>query len=212
VPFTGDSPAALIDAHRTRHVDRPPSIPPRYWSVIERAIDKRPGCRYPDAGAMAEALLEARRARIRTTSCEPVSAGERLRELRRGIGAALRAGQVGRAGSRYLEEVSTMLTLGMRQRAVAELREAVAVVTGGHGAHSDAGPPVTARLLCRLAQLEREDGAVSASRGHARAALRRALLCGDRATELEARILVSGRTRLSDRSIRRLDATETAPM
>jgi eukaryotic-like serine/threonine-protein kinase len=61
-PFCGDSAVELALHHAH---DRPPPLPDRVprplASVAERALAKDPAARYPDAGAMADALRLARR-------------------------------------------------------------------------------------------------------------------------------------------------------
>lgn len=58
-PFTGDT-AQLISQHLTRPapllVDTAPNLPTRLAAVVDRALQKAPDHRWPDAGAMAEAF------------------------------------------------------------------------------------------------------------------------------------------------------------
>jgi hypothetical protein len=60
-PFTGDSPVALALSHL--HDPPPPlpaTVPADLAAVLDRALAKDPAARYPDAGAMARALQDAR--------------------------------------------------------------------------------------------------------------------------------------------------------
>ncbi|HRP07995.1 MAG TPA: serine/threonine-protein kinase, partial [Gemmatimonadales bacterium] len=58
-PFTGDT-AQLISQHLTRPapllVETAPDLPARLAAVVDRALQKAPDDRWPDAGAMAEAF------------------------------------------------------------------------------------------------------------------------------------------------------------
>jgi serine/threonine-protein kinase len=60
-PFTADSPVALALCHL--HDPPPPlraGVPDDLVAIVDRALAKDPDARYPDAGAMARALREAR--------------------------------------------------------------------------------------------------------------------------------------------------------
>ena len=59
-PFVAESPVALALAHVREPVpDLPPSVPEGLAAVTTRALAKHPEDRYPDAGALAEALSAA---------------------------------------------------------------------------------------------------------------------------------------------------------
>ncbi|MEV5766582.1 serine/threonine-protein kinase, partial [Micromonospora sp. NPDC052213] len=71
-PFDGDNPLQVA----LRHVQEeppplPPGTPPPVVALVERAMAKRPGDRYPDAAALADAAAEARDA---TLAVVPASA------------------------------------------------------------------------------------------------------------------------------------------
>ncbi|HEX5709478.1 MAG TPA: protein kinase [Pyrinomonadaceae bacterium] len=63
VPFTGDSPTAIM----MKHIQEPPpslleerdDLPPSVARVVERALAKRPEDRYKSAGELAEAVAQA---------------------------------------------------------------------------------------------------------------------------------------------------------
>ncbi|MER7332046.1 MULTISPECIES: protein kinase [unclassified Micromonospora] len=64
-PFDGDNPLQVA----LRHVQEeppplPPGTPPPVVALVERAMAKRPGDRYPDAAAFADAAAEARDATL----------------------------------------------------------------------------------------------------------------------------------------------------
>jgi serine/threonine-protein kinase len=61
-PFVGKTPFETIMRHRTDPIpqlDRQLKVPPRLEAVIRKCLSKDPEGRYPDARAMASALLEA---------------------------------------------------------------------------------------------------------------------------------------------------------
>jgi serine/threonine-protein kinase len=63
-PFTGDVPVAVALAHRQSPVpplrSRRPDVPPAVADAVERALEKDPGRRFPDAEAMRAALAGRR--------------------------------------------------------------------------------------------------------------------------------------------------------
>jgi serine/threonine-protein kinase len=60
-PFEADSPVALALAHVREPVpDLPADVPGPLAAVVEQAMSKHPGDRYPDAAALAAALASAR--------------------------------------------------------------------------------------------------------------------------------------------------------
>ncbi|MGW4497498.1 protein kinase domain-containing protein [Micromonospora sp. NPDC004336] len=64
-PFAGDNPLQVA----LRHVNEappplPPGTPPAVVALVERAMAKRPGDRFPDAAAMADAAAGAREATL----------------------------------------------------------------------------------------------------------------------------------------------------
>jgi serine/threonine protein kinase len=65
VPFRGDTPISTIlkHIHEPPPLDGPPAerIPPALRGVLRRALAKSPDDRYPSAGALAEAIRDARR-------------------------------------------------------------------------------------------------------------------------------------------------------
>ena len=64
VPFTGDTPVAVLMKHVNEPLPKPPAeqLPRAVHSVIKRATAKNPKDRWPTAGAFVEALEEGRRA------------------------------------------------------------------------------------------------------------------------------------------------------
>jgi serine/threonine-protein kinase len=64
-PFLADTPLATALAHRSAPVPslvaRRPDVPPRLVAVVERALEKEPARRFPDADAMRTALRAAMR-------------------------------------------------------------------------------------------------------------------------------------------------------
>ncbi|MDP1822477.1 MAG: serine/threonine-protein kinase [Archangium sp.] len=67
LPFDGSGPTQILDAVRTSPIpkvrEREPGAPPALLAVVDKALERDPGKRYPDAGAMADALEAAQRAR-----------------------------------------------------------------------------------------------------------------------------------------------------
>ena len=67
LPFEGPGPTQILEAVRTSPIpkvkEREPRAPPALIAVVDKALERDPGKRYPDAGAMADALAAAQRAR-----------------------------------------------------------------------------------------------------------------------------------------------------
>ena len=67
LPFDGSGPTQILDAVRTSPIptvkEREPQAPPALIAVVDKALQRDPGKRYQDAGAMADALAAAQRAR-----------------------------------------------------------------------------------------------------------------------------------------------------
>lgn len=67
LPFEGAGPTQILDAVRTSPIprvkEREPQAPAALRAVVDKALERDPGRRYPDAGAMADALEAAQRAR-----------------------------------------------------------------------------------------------------------------------------------------------------
>jgi len=73
-PFEGDNPLEIAMRHvREQPPPIPPDVPPSARAVVERAMNKRPADRYPNAAAFAQ---EARRvaAQLGTSAPQPVMA------------------------------------------------------------------------------------------------------------------------------------------
>jgi Serine/threonine protein kinase len=73
-PFEGDNPLEIAMRHvREQPPPMPPDVPPSARAVVERAMNKRPADRYPNAAAFA---VEARRvaAQLGTSAPQPVMA------------------------------------------------------------------------------------------------------------------------------------------
>ncbi|MCM0678486.1 serine/threonine protein kinase, partial [Micromonospora phytophila] len=71
-PFDGDNPLQVALRHlQDEPAPLPPGTPPPVVALVERAMAKRPGERYPDAAALADAAAEARDA---TLAMIPMSA------------------------------------------------------------------------------------------------------------------------------------------
>jgi serine/threonine protein kinase len=73
-PFEGDNPLEIAMRHvREQPPPMPPDVPPSARAVVERAMNKRPADRYPNAAAFA---AEARRvaAQLGTSAPQPVLA------------------------------------------------------------------------------------------------------------------------------------------
>lgn len=66
-PFDGGSASQIMDAVRTAPIpkvrEREPGAPPGLLAIVDRALERDPNRRYVDAGAMADALEAAQRAR-----------------------------------------------------------------------------------------------------------------------------------------------------
>lgn len=66
-PFEGRNASQLMDAVRTAPIpkvrEREPGAPPSLLAIVDRALERDPARRYVDAGAMADALEAAQRAR-----------------------------------------------------------------------------------------------------------------------------------------------------
>jgi WD40 repeat protein len=67
LPFPGSEPTKILDAVRTAPIpkmkDLEPHAPPALVAVMEKALQRDPSQRFQDAGAMADALEAAQRAR-----------------------------------------------------------------------------------------------------------------------------------------------------
>ncbi|MDP3157006.1 MAG: serine/threonine-protein kinase [Archangium sp.] len=67
LPFEGAGPTQILDAVRTSPIPRvkehEPQAPPALLAVVDKALERDPSRRYQDAGAMADALEAAQRAR-----------------------------------------------------------------------------------------------------------------------------------------------------
>ncbi len=68
LPFEGSGPTQILDAVRTAPIpkvrEREPDAPPALLAVVDKALQRDPAKRYSDAGAMADALEAAQRARV----------------------------------------------------------------------------------------------------------------------------------------------------
>jgi predicted Ser/Thr protein kinase len=75
VPFTGDSAVSVAMKHVSEDVPSPsslsPAVPPELDAVVGRATAKHPANRFPDAGELEVALLEAARPTVASAGDAP---------------------------------------------------------------------------------------------------------------------------------------------
>jgi hypothetical protein len=150
-PF-GDGPAELAIARHARDCAIPPSqrrprrdIPDALDRIALRALDKRPGARFPDASTFAREIRDA----VFAT---------RIVELRDSIGAALACGDPARIASGYLELAEALGDDREPGAAARELQEGIDILTGGRGPSAADAPVIVKPLVIALAAIHERTG------------------------------------------------------
>lgn len=201
VPFRGTTADDTIAMHVSRDLPRPDGlgVPAQVFDVVERAMAKGPDDRYSTADEMRAAVARARRELedaptrrfARATPCTAERAPTApfvqpsestiddtcavgLTGLSRAIGRAIRSGRVCDLPRLYERRAELLHRNGHVDQAIAELEEALCVITGGAGADACDTPRDLWRVLRLLARLYEVTGALQRARSSADSALRHA--------------------------------------
>jgi len=164
LPFDGDASPAVLVQHMTapapRLQDIAPDVPTPLAEIIDRCLAKRPGDRWPNGEALADALQKGLDAALALVEANTPSTGHLLSETQARL-VWQRAAQLQAEAARRLEQQSRE---SAQQRAVSELP------TSGYRARDVEAAAVEAGISQRyvalaMAELPKQDVVVSAASG-----------------------------------------------